>query len=308
MPTGRVSDIQRMTEAGVDLIFNKAAKQATEKYYTAISTEKKLQRRVGSYTTMGDLSAAELKGEGDPIAFDKISQNYETTITAKTVSKGVAATLEQLEDDLYGTVTKAFGGSLIRVMNSYKEKEIANLYNNAFTATGADGVAQISDTHPLQRSALVNDNLATGPLTPANIKAAKNMFIRIYDQAGDFYGSQATHLLINSEFQFAAMEILESALMSDELSNTINSVNKISPVRIILNPYITVTRGATDTAPWFLLDKTMTDAGAILQTKKGLTLETQWDFVTKDYQGTAIERYGSGIISPGYGLVGSTGL
>ena len=306
MAGGRVSDIVSMTEAGVDLVFNRAAKMPRRKYYSQIVWEMQQKKRTGNYHTMGDLGPAEEKAEADIINFDRVQENYETNITSTTKSKGVEASLEQLEYDLERVVESRFGAGLMRVMQTYKEKVCANLYNDAFTTTGADGVYQIDDDHPLQNSALENDNLATGALTPDNLIAAKNKFNMIYDQAGDFFDTEPTHLLINKNKLFTALMILESQLMAMELSNNKNVVEDAMPLKIVVNPYIDYTV-ATGVSPWFLLDRTLTDAGAVLQKKRGMWLKTWWENNNQVFRGAALEMYGAGIISPGYGIVGSTG-
>lgn len=303
---GRVSDIIRMTEDGVDLIFNKAAKTPQQKYYPNIVWEKKSDKRIGTYDTIGDLGAAEVKTEGSAWQFDNFEQGYETTITVETVGKGVEVSMEELEDDLYGVVNSRFGAGLFRVLLSRKEKACADLYNDAFTDTGADGVALIAATHPLVNSASVNDNLATGALTTENFIAAKMKFNSIYDQAGIFFDTTPTHLLIHPNKIYTALAILESNLMAFELSNTKNVTNDVMPVRVVTNNYLDYT-AATGVSPWFLLDRKLQDAGAVLQVKKGLTLKTWWEDNNEVFRGTLHERYGTGIVSPGYGIVGSTG-
>ncbi len=302
----RVSDIQSMTEAGVDVVFNREAKMPRKKYYSQIVTELQQKKKVGNYHTIGNIGPAEEKDEGDLINFDRIQENYETNITSTTKSKGVEATLESLEYDLERVVNATFGAPLMRVMQTYKEREVADLYNDGFTTTGADGVAVFANDHPLQRSALVNDNLASGALTPDNLIAAKNLFNFIYDQAGDFFDTEPTHLLVHPNKLYQALQIMQSQLMAFELSNTKNVVNDVMPIRIVANKYLDYTV-ATDISPWFLLDRTLTDAGAILQTKRGIFLKTWWENNNQVYRGAALEMYGTGVISPGYGIVGSTG-
>jgi hypothetical protein len=300
MANTRVSDIQKMTEDGVDLVFNRAAKMPRRKYYAEIVTEKSLPKKIGNYHTIGNIGAAEEKIEGNEVVFDKIQENYQTTITSSTIHKGVEATMEALEYDLNNVVEQTFGTALMRVMQTKKEKAVAAVYNGMFTDTGADGVAVLSASHPLQRSVLLNDNLATGALTPDNFIAAKNKFNSIYDQTGDFYDSEATHLVIHPNKMFLALQILESSLMALQLSNTKNTTNEVMPVKIIGNRYLT-------DGYWFLLDKTMDDAGVILQNKKGVVLKTWWHNETLAYRGLAYEMYGCGTVSPGYGIVGSAG-
>lgn len=303
---GRTSDILRMTEDGVDLIFNKSAKTPQKKYYPNYVWEKKNEKRIGKYDTIGDLGPAETKVEGAAFQFDSFTQGYPTTIQVDTIGKGVEVSMEELEDDLYGVVNSRFGPGLFRVLLSAKEKGCAELYNNAFTDTGADGVAYCSASHPLVNSPKVNDNLATGALTPDNFIAAKMKFNSIYDQAGDFFDTDPTHLLIHKNKIYTAMAILESQLMAFEMSNTKNVVQGDMPIKVTVSNYLDY-NVSTSVSPWFLLDRKMSDAGAVLQVKKGLTLKTWWENNNEVFRGTLLERYGLGMISPGYGLVGSAG-
>ena len=302
----RISDITRLTEAGVDMVFNRAAKMPRRKYYSQIVTEVQQKRRIGSYNTVGNIGPATEKPEADTLTFDRIQHYLETNITSRTVGKAVEASLESLEYDLENVVNKTFGVPLMRVMQNFKEKEIADLYNDAFSTTGADGVYEIAADHPLQNSTSENSNLASGALTPDNFIAGKNMFNSIYDQAGQFFDTEPTHLLIHPNKQYIALQILESALMAFELSNTKNVTNDVMPIRLLVNKYLDY-NSSTHVSPWFLLDKTMDDAGAILQTKRGIWLKTWWENNNAVYRGMALEMYGSGIVSPGYGIVGSPG-
>lgn len=306
MAQTRVSDIVRLTQAGVDLVFNRAAKMPRRKYYTQIVHEKQQRKQIGNYVTIGNLGPAGEIPEGDIPMFDKIQQNYETNITSRKVGKGVEATIESKEFDLENVVNQTFGTPLMRVMQTLKEREVADLYNDSFTTTGADGVAIHAATHPLQSSALVNNNLMTGALTPENLITAKNMFNFIYDQAGDFFDTEPTHLLIHPNKSFLAAEILQSQLVAHELSNTKNVSQEFMPIRPIVNKYLDY-NSTTGASPWFLLDMTYDDAGAILQTKRGLNLKTWWVNESSVFRGLASEWYGTGWISPGYASVGSAG-
>ena len=60
----RVIDIQSMTEAGVDLVFNRAAKMPRKTYYSSIVTELSQVKKTGNYHTIGNIGRAEEKDEG----------------------------------------------------------------------------------------------------------------------------------------------------------------------------------------------------------------------------------------------------
>jgi len=306
MATGRMSDIPYMTAAGVDLIFNKAAKMPMDKVYPLISNEKSQPKVIGNYHTIGDLGVAAEKPEGSDITYHKIKENYKTTITSKRYSIGAEATIEQLEADLYGVVDQQFGTPLLKRLFQLKEKKVHDIYNDGFATTGADGVYMFSASHPLQDSALLNDNLLSGALTPDNFIAGKQHFYAIKDQAGELFDTVPTHLLISVYKQWLALQIMQSELVAFELSNTKNVTENVLPVKIIASKYVDYT-ASTGVAPWFLIDKSLENAGVILQTKSGVRLQHWWEEGPDIYKGKITEWYGVGAVSPGYGVAASPG-
>lgn len=307
MATTTLSDLSNLILAGSDEQFNKAAQAPRRQYWKEIVREVQQEKQTGNYDTIGNLTAAQKHNEESAISFDKIEYNNRTSIISYVWEKGVKATLEATEFDLYDVVERQFGEPLVRVMSNKKEHVVADVYNDVFTATGADGVYQASDSHPLKNDPTkYNDNLITGALSVENIKAMKNRFNSIYDQAGELFDTQPTHLLIHSNKMFEALELLNSALLAWELSNTKNSLQDVAPIKIIENKYLNY-NVTEDTSPWFMLDKNLTDAGCVLQVKKGLTLRTWFENEDLSLKGIAYEIYGAGMVAPGYGFVASLG-
>lgn len=303
----RVSDIPTLALPTIDEVFDSSSKRPRKLQYKSIVREVNVGKQTGTYVTIGTLSPAEDHVEGDQVKFDNIGEVNTTTIVSTTRDKGVKATLEALKYDLTGTVNRVFGEPLIRVMANKKERVVAALYNNAFTATGADGVAIIADNHPLDRNpALLNDNLLTGEMSTTTIAQAKNMFNFIYDQSGEFIGSTPTHLLIHPNKLGLALALLNSQLMAFELSNTKNTLQDYMPIKIVTNQYLTYNT-TTDVSPWFMLDMSMDGAGAILQNFEELSLQRWFEPEDLSYRGVAYSIYGAGFVSPGYGIVGSAG-
>lgn len=305
MADTRVSDIARMTEAGVNEVFYAAAKKPRVLEYKPICREVKGDKQICKYDSLGAIGPAVVKAEGDTITFRKLEQAYETTIESTTKTNGVMASIEALKYDLKGVVEKTFGEPLVRTMITLKEKAVADVYNDSFATNGADGVAQVSNAHPLVNSALVNDNLLTGEMSTTTIVAAKNMFNRIYDQAGELFDTAPTHLLIHPNKLYLALQLLNSQLMALELSNTKNVLQDVHALKIITNRYLDYNTG-TDASPWFLLDKTL-DAGVVLQNFEGLSIDRWFEPEDLSFRGVAWEMYGVGMVAPGYGIVGSQG-
>lgn len=306
MAVTRTSDISALLLAGSDEVFNRAAGAPREQQYKAIVREKKATKKVMNYDTMGALSGAQKHVEGNAIMLNKIEYNNRTSITSYVIENGVQATWEAQELDLYNEVRKYFGEPLVDTMNTLKEETVALAYTGVFTDTGADGVAIASDSHPLKNSALLNDNLlAAAAFGPDSFIAAKNMLNHIYTQAGKPFNTSPTHLVIHPDKAYLALQVLGSALMALELSNTKNTVNDYNPVKIIYNRYLPVVAGVS---PWFLLDKSLAEAGCLLQTNAGLSLHTWMDWGDLTFKGVCFEMYGCGFVAPGYGFVACAGL
>lgn len=305
MADTRTSDILKMTEAGVNEVFYAAAKKPRVLEYKNICREVQGDKKICKYESIGAIGPAIEKPEGDTLTYRKISQAYETTIESTTKSNAVQATIEALKYDLKGVVESTFGEPLIRTMITLKEKTVADVYNHAFTTTSADGKVYIANDHPLVNNALKsNDNLLTGEMSTTTIVTAKNMFNSIYDQAGELFDTAPTHLLIHPNKLFLALQLLQSQLMALELSNTKNVLQDVNAVKIVTNRYLDY---AAEVSPWFMLDKSLTGAGVILQNYVPLTLDKEFTQADLSYRGACWEMYGVGMVSPGYGIVGSVG-
>jgi phage major head subunit gpT-like protein len=294
--------------AGSTAIFEKNVKIPAKEYWREIATVVPEDKQVGNYDTLGNLGPAKKHDEESAGSYDKIRYNNRTNITSYVWEKKVKVTLEANIFDQYGVVEKQFGAPLIKTLRDLKERNVAGVYNDMFTSTGADGVYYASASHPLLDSPKLNNNLMTGALSTDNIKKMQNMFHSIYNQAGELHGTRATHLLVNEDKQFQVFELLNSALMPWELSNTTNSLEMNGKIKVVLNPYLTIaSTGADPVAPWFMLDMSLDKAGVIMQTKQGLKLRNWLEDDDLTLRGTAYEVYGVGQVASGYGVIASTG-
>ena len=308
MAGGRSSDITNLKKAraSINFVFNEAAKVPQEQQWPQIVIKVPCELEVGTYLTVGDIGNASAHIEGSAYTFEGISEDWKTELTLVTYGKGVTATRRQMKDDQTLSVNGMFGTKLIRSMIETKEQLAADVYNDGFSTAMADATYVFSNTHPLSNApGTYNDNLITGAITTDNIKTGLNQFSKIKNQAGNRFPTKATHILVNTMEQFTLIELLESQLLAWELSNTVNSITKAQKIGVILNDYIDHTGDGDTYSPWFLLDKTIPDAGVIYQYRGGMNVETETDFKTKDYNVTCEEEYVVGAVSPGYGVIGS---
>lgn len=263
--------------------------------YLAFTTPKTSDKDEEIYDSIGNLSAAEEKVEGGPIAYEQVSQMYQTTVINKTYDRGFYETWEAIEDDVEKVIKKINTGGMIRAMITGREKNVAAVVDGVFATTSADGQTYAANAHPLdtQKTTSTNDNLMTASaITPDNVIAGANMFNDILDYAGNQFDTHATAILAHSNNAAVIKSVLESNLKSGELSNTKNTVPAL---KIITSRYINKTY-------WHLLDETI--PSFIFQRRKGLTpFEDQDKISTLNYYWAMVERYRAAQVNPGYGHI-----
>lgn len=289
------ANFQRYLDDKVSEIFLESLKVPVKEEYLAFTTPKKSSKNEEKYDSVGNLSPAEQKAEGASMHYEQTTQMYQTTVVNQTYDRGYFETLEATEDDVERVINKIKDSGIIQSMITRREMEAAAIVDAVFTSTGADGVFYASANHPLDTSktTAVNDNLMTpGPITPDSIIEGANKFNMIKNYAGSPFRSRANVLLAHVNNGAVIKAILESNLRAMELSNTKNTVPAIKPV---LSTYMSTTN-------WHLIDDTITSF--IFQRRSPLRKTSSWDEKdTLNYYWAAFERYRVAQINPGFGHV-----
>ena len=291
------ADISRAMFVGQKDWFVKTLKKNKREEWKTYMRVEKSTKSQETYDTLGNLHPAQTKTEEGSVKYGKLQQAFQTTIVNETKANGLTTTMEVQEDDQYNLVDKAGVSEVARTLLQLRERESAATVDGLFTTVGADGVAYIAANHPLLNSALVNNNLAAGPVTPANLIAANNMFNGWLNHAGEAFDTMATAILAHKNLQSTIVQVMDSTLVAFESSNTKNAVPQLKQ---IYTRYIAA-------LPWFLIDEELNPL--IFQRRKGLV--TEYDYDKRDtfnHYFNAHERYRTGCITPGFGIVGSPGV
>lgn len=290
------TDISRMIVAGQKEIFMKNFDQFPIEY-TGFTTDKKATKKSETYDSMGNLQAAQEKLEGGSIAYGKVEQAYQTTITNKTISNGYAVTLEATKYDLYSVVNSVKAKELARTMREYEEASAVVHIDNATTTALADGATLATNSRPLFNvPGTFNDTLTTGGLTPDNLKTAFQMFSQFKNHQGGPMKSVPNRLITSSYNMLTVEEIFGSTLKAYELSNTSNKLPKIKAV------YSTYMSSST---AWFLEDSNFDHI--LFQWFMKTVFDSDEDKInTKNLYLNAIAIYNTGCL-PNIGIVYSAG-
>lgn len=268
--------------------------------YTEIFLVDKMDRKEETEPHMGAFGMWDKNTEGNTINEDEMSQGETATYTAERYDKGYEVTWELVQDDLYnvmkgigkGGSAKALGMGLSATI----ENSCANVLNNGFANTGYDGVALFSDSHPLADSATLGDNLTTGALSDANLKAACILMRGTVDEANITVRAIPKKLIVPSELEFTAKAIINSQGPAGELSNDANTVPRL---KVVVLDYL------SSATAWFV------QAGNIENLKfkwrEKPLFDSQKIPKTVDYFMYGYSRWAQGY-SDWRGMVGSTGL
>lgn len=263
---------------------------------------------------MTGFGEAQTKSEGAAVAYDDAQEAWTARYNHETVALAYALTEEMMEDNLYETEGRLRADGLGRAMASAKQQKGADVYNNAFTGgayAGGDGVALISDSHPLVNGGTL-DNKATADLSEAALESAIIAIEEFIDDRGILINAMGDKLIIPTQLQFTANKILYSDLStrigvnpttSTNGATNLNDTNALKGMGVLPGG-IHINRRLTDEDAWFI--RTDVPQGLQMFNRVGLTFKEDGDFDTGNVRFKARERYSFGWTNP-RGLYGSDG-
>lgn len=181
---------------------------------------------ISQHAQVSALSPAAEVGEGAEIPQDKIRQGYSTTFKSKKYGILLASSQESIDHDRFDTLSKN-PAKMGRSMATTREIEAAKIFNNGFSATGSDGKALFATDHPLLApgAGTSSNRLATdADLSVTSLKDMITVFKKQLDTAGNKLMIQPKYLLVPSELQYLAHELLKSVYLPEGSLNNVSSV------------------------------------------------------------------------------------
>lgn len=149
-----------------------------------------------------------------------------TEVRVKNWSHGIEVPLDDLTNDKAGYLRGRVNSQAAVVPRHYSEI-VSQALLDAYTVNGFDGVPPIDNSHPIDGTATVNDNLSALNLDATNLNTALQMFAAMRCPAGPIglggtllpMGSKPTHLICGEYNRSAAMSVLEAAFGASGASN-----------------------------------------------------------------------------------------
>lgn len=244
------------------------------------------------------LAAVPTKPEGSAIKMDDPIQGGSLRYTHTSYGLGFQVTIEMWEDDQYGImkrVAQDFAGSIRQTL----EANAANVLNLSFTTqTTIDGVSLCNTAHPLLGGGTYSNRSATdGALSITILQELLLLFEKTVNERGLIKRSMPEFLLIPTDLQFKAGEILYSSLKPYTGNNEVNTMQgRLKPY---VNHYLT-----SASAFWVMSSKERHTLKKYWRRKP--TFDSQDDFQTKGANYSTFFRTSDGC-TYWHGVAGSKG-
>ena len=267
--------------------------------YETVNSERSFEEE----TKLSGFSAAPVKNEGAPIAYDNGQEAWTARYTHETIAQGFSLTEEAIEDNLYDSLSARYTKALARSMAYTKQVKAAAVLNNGFTAgyTGGDGKTLFASDHPLV-SGGTNSNIPSTPadLNETSLEAAVIQISLWTDERSLLIAAKPRKLIVPPALQFVATRLLETELRVGTNDNDINALknNGSIPEGYAINHFL------TDTNAWFLT--TDVPNGMKHFVRVPLQQSMDGDFDTGNVRYKSRERYSFGWSDP-LGMYGSQG-
>ncbi len=228
------------------------------------------------------------------VQYDAPDKGFKTTFTHVEFAKGFLVQRKLIEDNLTQLVfdrAENLGDAAFR----QREKSAANLFANAFTASGtdadgfaialADGGALCSATHKSNDagSGSTQSNTGTTAFSKTAVADTRQLMLAFTDDVDDVLDVIPDALLVPPELEDTALEITKSVLDPNSANNAVNP--QAGRFRTIVWHYL------TDANNWFMLDSGRMKRDLIWYERVPVEFAREQDFDTLQAKFRAYMRY-----------------
>jgi phage major head subunit gpT-like protein len=304
------ADWAKLLEPGLRRVFYNQFDEIPEQYamiYNVLSSSKAIEREYGlggfkDWTARAD--------ELDTVAYQKISTGLDRTYVHEAFTSGFMVPRELYDDEQYRQIEK-MASDLARAGRAKVEKDAISPLVNAFSANvgGAgksaiyDGKALCANDHPLVDSVKVGDNLTTGALTEANLKAALLLMRETLGEAGNLVVLKPKKLIVAPALEHTARVILNTAAVPGSDHNDINTLKGILDL-VVMDYLGSASTGTAATDGYWFIQADRHELNFFWRMKPEFKAMEEFDNFVAKYRGYMRYSYG---VSDWRGIVGSAG-
>jgi len=290
----------KLLEPGLRKIFFETYGEIAEEYSKFLNVQSSSKAKETDWGMGAFGTWVERADQFAPIAYQTLSPGLERTYTHKSFTSGFMVTKEMADDEQYGQMSK-MAKALARSGRVKVEKDAVTVLTGAFTTVIYDGKALCANDHPLLDSAKVGDNLTTGALSDATLKAAIKLMQETLDEAGNLIQMNPNTLIIAPSNLDNAKRILHSTEISGGQLNDTNEYLKDMNMKIVVLSYLSTAGGGND-GYWFVQDSMRHELNFFWRSKPEFAWDEDFDTLVAKYRAYMRYSYGS---SDWRGIVGS---
>lgn len=185
-----------------------------------------MKHGIAQHTQVSSLAPAAEVGEAQEIPQDRVYAGYSTTFKSKKYGILLATSQEAIDHEKYDSISKN-PKKMGRAMASTREIEAAKIFNNGFSSAGSDGQALFSTAHPLLApgAGTSSNRLAVdADLSVTSLKDLITVHKKQLDTAGNKIMLSPKYLMVPSELEYLAYELVKSVYLPEGSQNNLSSV------------------------------------------------------------------------------------
>jgi hypothetical protein len=278
-------------EPGLNALFGLEYKRydnESSEIYVTESSDRAFEEEV----MLSGFANADVKAEGQSVAFDDAQETYTARYTMETIALAFAITEEAIEDNLYDRLSSRYTKALARSMSNAKQVKAASPLNNGLpSVTGAstfktgDGSNLMATDHATIAGTVSNTLATQADLNETSLEQALIDIAAMTDERGLRIAAKGVKMIIPSANQFNAERLMKSQGRTQTADNDINAINSMGmiPQGYRVNHFL------TDADSWYII--TDVPNGMKHFERTPLTTSMEGDFNTGNVRYKARERY-----------------
>ena len=261
-------------------------------------------RDIWQYSEVHDMPLFSSVAEGADYTFDRPKQGYDKTFTIAKYGLGFSISEEAVDDGKFNFISDAIA-KLAKSARETQEQAAMDVFNNGFsTETTADGVALFATNHttPSGNITIANKPASDVDLSFTSLSDAISAYKKAFrGDSGIYNVMMPKKLVVPTELELYAMELVKSAYKADTDNNNINPFHQ--QLQVVASPHL------SDSDAWFLAGDKEDHGLRIIQRKPIETKAAMNDsvgFMNDNILYKARYREALGAVRP-HGVYGTSG-
>lgn len=258
--------------------------------WTEIFDQEKSSKNYEEDTLSTGFGLTPIKTQGGSVSYDTESQGWTKRYTHVVYGLGYIVTEEELEDNLYESLSRKRIRGLTFSHRQTEEIVHANILNRATDSNyqGGDGKELLATDHPTASGSQSNELATAADFSEASLEDLLIQIRQAKNDRGLRIALRPVKLIIPNNLMFEAERVLKSPQRSGTANNDINAVRSMGllPEGYVVNDYL------TDTDQWFV--KTDCPTGMQHFQRRAMAFTRDNDFDTSNAKAKATQRYSVG--------------